>query len=466
VNGGLISGGTGLLNNGPGGTVSGTGAITSPFTNSGGVMAVTGGTLNITQPFTNSGAIQLSAVTATLDGGAISNTGTINGFGNVGNSVTNSGTGTIEPFGGILYLSGPLANQAGGTIRIGTGNKLLVIPGLATNGSLINLTGGTFDNGGQPLNNLGQISGYGTFASGGTGLDNNGSITFSGGVTTVNGPVTNENGKTITIAYNQAVFTGMVTNNGGATFNVLNTTATFAGGFTNNGNSNFAKAGVGAVEIDEAPTLASSSTLSVTSGTLRFNVMSGTPTIGTGVTAVVSSGATLELAGSVSALANGPNCVNIVNNSSALGILVSGTNQVVGAIDGSGTTQINAGSDLAANHIIQTALVIGGTMGSPATVTIAPSDANGNPLGQADVEPTRMPVAMSLGGEVSSVGLISASEDAFGSLTPGADGFSGNPIPAADGTPSYSPSVPEPSALLLVALALALGLANFAARRR
>ena len=119
-----------------------------------------------------------------------------------------------------------------------------------------------------------------------------------------------------------------------ATFNAVNTTATFAGGFVNNGNSNFVKAGGGAVEIDNAPTLANNSTLSVTTGTLRFNVVSGTPTIGTGVTAVVSSGATLELAGSVSALANGANRVNITSNSNAPGILILGTNQQVGNIDG------------------------------------------------------------------------------------------------------------------------------------
>ena len=446
LNGGLFSGAAGLLNNGPGGTLSGPGTITSPFTNSGGLVAVTAGTLNITQPFANSGAIQLSAVTATLNGGAITNTGTINGFGNVGNPVTNSGTGTIEPFGGILYLGGAFANQAGGTIRIGTGNKLLVIPGLATNGSLINLTGGTFDNGGQPLNNLGQISGYGTFASGGTGLDNNGSITYSGGVTTVNGPVTNENGRTITIAYNQAIFTGLVTNNGGATFNVVNTTATFAGGFTNNGNSNFAKAGGGTVEIDEAPTLDIGSTLSVTTGTLRFNVVTGAPTIGTGVTAVVSSGATLELAGSVSALSSGANRANITNISTAPGILVSGTNQQVGGIDGSGTTQVNAGSDLTVNHIVQGALAIGGTSKNPGLVTIDASDSSGNPLGQSSG--SALADSLTTSGPFGARGISSANLSSGGIADLGVPSF-------GESVGIYNPApVPEPSTLLLALLTI------------
>ena len=96
--------------------------------------------------------------------------------------------------------------------------------------------------------------------------------------------------------------------------------------------------------------------------------------------AIVSSGATLELAGSVSALANGANRVNIMNKSNTPGILVSGTNQQVGGIDGSGTTQVNAGSDLTANHIVQSAIIVGGTSKNPGLVTIDASDASGNPL--------------------------------------------------------------------------------------
>ena len=80
------------------------------------------------------------------------------------------------------------------------------------------------------------------------------------------------------------------------------------------------------------------------------------------------------------------NRVNITNNSQQTSggmLLVSGTNQQVGAIDGTGDTVVNDGSDLTANHIIQNALVIGGTAGQPALVTIDASDASGNPLGQS-----------------------------------------------------------------------------------
>ena len=120
------------------------------------------------------------------------------------------------------------------------------------------------------------------------------------------------------------------------------------------------------------------------SGTVRFALGSGSPTIATGVQVAVNGSATVELAGAASALSSGTNRANILNSSSAsAGILVSGTNQQVGSIDGSGTTQVNAGSDLTANHIIQSALVIGGTGGSHGLVMIDASDASGNPLGQS-----------------------------------------------------------------------------------
>ena len=129
------------------------------------------------------------------------------------------------------------------------------------------------------------------------------------------------------------------------------------------------------------------------------------------MTATVASGATLELAGSVSSLSSGVNRVNITNSSSSPGILVSGTNQQVGNIDGAGTTQVNAGSDLTANHIVQSALVIGGTAASFGSVTIAASDADGNPLDLAHGGPL----------DVAADGPPNQSSgfDSIGSLTPG-----------------------------------------------
>jgi hypothetical protein len=229
LGGGLINGSGGMLVNTFGGVVSGTGTITSSFSNSGGVLAPIGGAINVTQAFTNSGTIQLSAFNAGLTGGAITNTGSIQGVGTVSNAVINS-TGTIEAIGGTLVLGGTLSNQAGGLFRIGSGSKILVSAGLATNAGIINLTGGTFDNAGTALNNSGQITGYGVLSTG--GLTNNGSMTLTGGTTTVNGPVTNAASKTINIRYQPAIFTGNVTNNG--TIKTTNTTVTFTGTYAGN----------------------------------------------------------------------------------------------------------------------------------------------------------------------------------------------------------------------------------------
>ena len=128
----------------------------------------------------------------------------------------------------------------------------------------------------------------------------------------------------------------------------------FPGLLTNSGV--FVKSGSSSLEINGAPTLNASSMLQVNGGTLRFNVfIGGAATIGAGVTASISTGATLELAGSISALSSGADRVSIGNNSNSPGVLVSGTHQQVGTIDGGGTTQVNAGSDFTADHIVQSA---------------------------------------------------------------------------------------------------------------
>jgi len=189
------------------------------------------------------------------------------------------------------------------------------------------------------------------------------------------------------------------------------------------------------------------------SSTLRMATTSAAA-VGSGVTAVVSSGATLELAGTASALANGPGApapagrVNITNNSNAPGVLVSGTNQQVGNIDGSGTTQVNAGSDLTANQIIQSALIIGGTASGPALVTINASDALGSPLGQSR--------GIALAGSLMPSGPFGASGMNFANLST-ITSDSANSAVLAMGNPvrkDNTAPVPEPSTLLLAILAV------------
>ena len=220
----------------------------------------------------------------------------------------------------------------------------------------------------------------------------------------------------------------------------------------------FAKSGSSSLEINSAPTLNANSVLQVNGGTLRFNFVTGTATIGSGVTATVASGAALQLAGPISALSSGSYRVSISNNSNSSGLLVSGTNQQVGNINGSGTTQINAGSDLTANHIIQSSLVIGGTAGSPGLVTIDASDASGNPLDQA----SGFALANSLtpSGPFGEGGTSSASVSSVGKGVDVAALPLGNSV-AGDPSP-----VPEPSALLLALLAILGAVSTRFARHR
>ena len=145
-------------------------------------------------------------------------------------------------------------------------------------------------------------------------------------------------------------------------------------------------------------------------------------------------------------VSSGANRVNITNNSNSTGLLVSGTHQRLGNIDGSGTTQVNAGSDLTANHIIQSALVIGGTSGMHGLVTIDASDASGNPLGQSSgfvVASSLTPSGPFEAGETSSASFGSGDGTDLEAL------LAGNPAVGDNLAP-----VPEPSTFLLALVAV------------
>jgi T5SS/PEP-CTERM-associated repeat protein len=208
------------------------------------------------------------------------------------------------------------------------------------------------------------------------------------------------------------------------------------------------KSGAGTVEVSGTPTLGAGTPINVSAGTLRF-ALSDAPTLGSGVTASVTSTGTLELAGAVSSLAVGNTRVNVSNTSSATtGIHVTGTNQVVGGINGSGATGVDAGSNLTANHIVQNALIIGGTLGNSATVTIAASDASGNPLGSVLGTGT---ISGAFGADSPlASGIISGAMPSIGDVSAGE--FSGA-TQSGPGISSGASQVPEPSTLVLLAIA-------------
>ncbi len=234
--------------------------------------------------------------------------------------------------------------------------------------------------------------------------------------------------------------------NGGNPLNVAGVVS--LGGFT------LTKAGTGTLRVNAAPNLAANSALVINAGTLRF-AASGPATVGTGVTASIASGATLELAGSASALADGANRATIMNNSqqsSGGSLLVSGTNQQVGPINGTGDTVVSAGASLTANSIVQNALVISGAQGSAGLVTIAPSDASGNSLADAS--------GLALAGSLASGDELALNADPViwppdvmawpSGHTVGASGDS------AAGCSSFgvaAASVPEPAMLSLIGIA-------------
>jgi hypothetical protein len=223
----LVSG-SGLLANAGGGTLAGRGTISANFSNAG-ELALTGGALAVTKAFANSGLITLSGVSAGLTGGAVTNTGTVEGVGAVSSALANSGT--VEASGGTLLLGGAVSNAASGLMTAGAGSRLLISQGMATNAGLVLLAGGTFDNNNHALSNTGQMSGYGTFRA--ASFTNAGTMHFTGGTTVVNGSLTNQAAGTLQVSNNPATFTGNVVNNG-----FIKTTAatvTWTGSFSNNG---------------------------------------------------------------------------------------------------------------------------------------------------------------------------------------------------------------------------------------
>jgi fibronectin-binding autotransporter adhesin len=442
----LIKAGPGML------TLGHVGATSGANTFSGG-LTLSAGQLNINYGGSSSSNSAIGTGLFTVDGGTI---------GDTSGSAVALATNNPQQWNGDFAFAGP------GDLNLGTGNVTLGASRQVTVNAGNVTVGGPISGMGFSLTKAGP--GILTFA---------GNNTYSGGTSVVGGTLRTIGGGTlgagsliitaangITSAVNLAgsnqdvsSISGTIAGSGTATFSVAagvtltdnqsSGNTSYQGALANSGI--FAKSGISTLELNTAPTLNAGSSVFVNGGKLRFNFVTGVATIGTGVTATVNSAAVLELAGPISALSSSNNRVNVVNNSTGPGLLVSGSHQQVGNIDGAGTTQVNAGSDLTANHIVQSALVIGGTSGSPALVTIDASDASGNPLGQAS--------GFALAGSLTpnapfgSAGINSANLNAgSGSLANGSTLGGGTPGGTLN---SSAAAVPEPATLLLALLGLA-----------
>lgn len=408
---------------------------------------------------------------------------TVDGAIQVGNLVFNNTNGTNYTLandgvaGHTLTLNN---NGSGAVVTSTTGNNWIFPSVVLADNVTFNVAAGSSVL--MSLGNISETGGSRTLTKTGGGTLTLDSLNTYTGTTTVNAGtlvtsptgsisnaplVVNSSGGVNSLASlnnNQTItsLSGTISGGGSATVGVAaSTTLTIAQSTNTTFTGNFALGGAGAIlsktsggtlESDRAPNLSDGSAINVSGGTLRFNVPSGSASaiIGSGVTATVSSTAVLQLAGAVSALSSSAHRVDVMNNSTAAaGLLVTGTSQQVGGIDGNGKTSVATGGALTANHVIQAALNIGGTMATPATVTIAPSTASGISL-------------------ASSADLLSAGDGdgtlGASSLLVGAGGAGAPDLGTLGGLGAgQSAAVPEPSTILLAGLA---GLACLAGRRR
>jgi hypothetical protein len=107
-------------------------------------------------------------------------------------------------------------------------------------------------------------------------------------------------------------------------------------------------------------------------GKLIINRDGGTVAVTSGATITVNNGAGLDLNGTLDALSDGTNHVNVVNNSTASGLSVLANTKNLGIVSGTGNTAVSGGATLQAKSIAQNSLNVadGGKAVVRARVTI------------------------------------------------------------------------------------------------
>ena len=301
-------------------------------------------TLNVQE----SGPMNVNGATTIGGSGRITGNGTFNAIGGMyNNGEIDLGYDGLQLVGGILtnngvirgkgYIANNLQNNSTGEVRLSGGDRL-VFSGAATNAGKIEVLGSDITNAEiefkQGLNNQSAAGAIfarnATLRFGGTGLTNASSVGISFGTSDIFGKISNTTtGKIVLSGNSNTTFYDDIVNNGSLKVS-QGSTAVFFGDLQGAG-----PAGTGTVFIE---------------GDLRPGVY----------------GASLQLAGSPSLSSDGHH-VNILNDSST-GLIVSGTNYVVGSIEGSGNTTVYGGGSLTTGSLSQNTLTIlaGGI------VTIAP----------------------------------------------------------------------------------------------
>ena len=166
-----------------------------------------------------------------------------------------------------------------------------------------------------------------------------------------------------------------------ATGGLAITAATDPYAVTNTNDSGAGSLRQAVINANGAPGVVHTITFALPSGTQTINLQSPLPAISDPMIAV------LDATQNVTVVLSSTSAWRINN---ALNLAGAGTLTVSGGVEGTGDLTVNAGSDLTTNHIVQEALVIGGTATSFGKVTIAASDSSGNPLAAANVASTSM----------------------------------------------------------------------------
>ena len=352
-----------------------------------------------------------------------------------------SGAGTLTIAGsGSLTLSG--ANTLSGGISVSQGIfSTNYLPASATGG------GGNRGASSLPPGTI-VISGNGTFQYTGVAVTSSDTVTLG----TPGGTLDASGASNAALNLSSATAVAFSSNTSPVTFTLSGTSTganTLAATITDPGTganvTQLVKNGTGTWVLTGADNYTGGTV--VNHGTLRLS-LTGNGTMGA-VTAMVNNDATLEITNSTPALTATP----VINTSTATaGLLISGSCLNIKSIDGTGTTQINAGGSVWTNHIVQGALVIGGAAGNPGAVTINASDSNGNPLA----------VGTSLAGSLSPDSSLADGDSSSAPLSLSPDSSSG--AASLSSATDQGNSVPEPSTIALVVLAQLVGIASVARR--